>query len=90
MNAKMRLLCLAVIVSLVSVTSVAPAQENLPQPDPTFQGKIGKTHHDSEADPALFNSPTAPKGAPNILLIMIDDAGFEAPNTIDSVTIELK
>ncbi len=59
MNAMQKLLCFAVVVSLASASLVAPAQENLPQPDPTFQGKIGKTYHDSKADPALFNSPTA-------------------------------
>ena len=63
------------------VVSGAWAQENLPAPDPGFKGKIGKTYHDSQADKTMFNSPTAPKGAPNILLVMIDDAGFGATST---------
>ena len=60
---------------------IAIAQDNLPQPDPTFHGKIGKTYHDSTADKSMFDSPTAPEGAPNILLVMIDDAGFGATST---------
>ncbi|MEK6233481.1 MAG: arylsulfatase [Planctomycetales bacterium] len=59
----------------------AAAPDNLPQADPVFQGKIGSTYHDSQADKTMFASPTAPEGAPNILLVLIDDAGFGAPST---------
>ena len=47
----------------------------LPRPDFHFPGEIGRTYLDS--DPAQFPKPVqAPEGAPNILLILIDDAGF--------------
>src|SRR5215510_9794985 len=47
----------------------------LPRPDPGFRGNVGRTYKDS--DPAQFPQPVqAPKGAPNIVLILIDDAGF--------------
>jgi arylsulfatase len=47
----------------------------LPRPDFHFQGNVGRTWRDS--DPAQFPQPVqAPKGAPNIVLILIDDAGF--------------
>jgi Sulfatase len=47
----------------------------LPRPDFRFPGEIGRTY--LESDPAQFPKPVqAPKGAPNILLILIDDAGF--------------
>jgi arylsulfatase A-like enzyme len=47
----------------------------LPRPDFRFPGEIGRTY--LESDPAEFPKPArAPKGAPNILLILIDDAGF--------------
>jgi arylsulfatase A-like enzyme len=47
----------------------------LPRPDFHFSGEIGRTFLDS--DPAQFPKPVqAPEGAPNILLILIDDAGF--------------
>ncbi|HWL11269.1 MAG TPA: arylsulfatase [Planctomicrobium sp.] len=57
------------------------AQESLPPPDPEFQGKIGETYKNSEADPKLFASPAAPKKAPNIFLVLIDDIGFGASST---------
>lgn len=47
----------------------------LPRPDFHFPGEIGRTY--LESDPAKFPQPTeAPKGAPNILLVLIDDCGF--------------
>ena len=47
----------------------------LPRPDFHFPGEIGRTYLDS--DPAQFPQPVAaPEGAPNILLVLIDDAGF--------------
>src|SRR5437870_2689295 len=46
----------------------------LPKPDPQFKGKIGETYKDSTAD---YPQPVkAPKGAPNVLLILLDDVGF--------------
>ncbi|MCI0702201.1 MAG: arylsulfatase [Planctomycetia bacterium] len=51
----------------------------LPYPDPPFRGKIGRTTADSKSD---FPQPVqAPKGAPNVLLIMTDDVGFGASST---------
>ena len=56
-------------------TTQAGTPEVLPRPDFRFPGEIGRTYLDS--DPAQFPQPVqAPKGAPNILLILIDDAGF--------------
>jgi arylsulfatase len=47
----------------------------LPRPDFHFAGEVGRTY--LESDPATFPKPVqAPRGAPNILLILIDDAGF--------------
>jgi len=49
--------------------------EVLPRPDFHFPGEVGRTYLDS--DPAQFPKPVqAPQGAPNILLILIDDCGF--------------
>src|SRR6516162_9124548 len=58
-------------------SAAAPTEtpDVLPRPDFHFPGQIGRTYLDS--DPAQFPQPvTAPKGAPNILLILIDDCGF--------------
>jgi arylsulfatase len=47
----------------------------LPRPDFHFKGNVGRTYLDS--DPPQFPQPVkAPKGAPNIVLILLDDAGF--------------
>ena len=48
----------------------------LPPPPPKFGGKIRQTYKDSTADwtPAL--PLRAPEGAPNVLLILLDDVGF--------------
>ena len=48
----------------------------LPRPEPPFKGKIGRTVKDSTPD--FPKGIEAPKGAPNILLILTDDVGFGA------------
>ncbi len=49
--------------------------DHLPRPDFHFTGNVGRTYLDS--DPATFPQPVkAPEGAPNIVLILIDDCGF--------------
>src|SRR5262245_26145312 len=55
--------------------TVAGTPEVLPRPDFHFPGEVGRTYLDS--DPAQFPQPVAaPPGAPNILLILLDDVGF--------------
>jgi hypothetical protein len=57
----------------------AEADNALPRPTPPFKGKIGKTYKDSVAD---FPQPLkAPKGAPNVVVILLDDVGFGQPGT---------
>ena len=51
----------------------------LPLPDPRFKGRIGSTYVDSEAD--VISLPTAPAGAPNVLLVLLDDVGFGQTST---------
>ena len=47
----------------------------LPRPDFHFSGEVGRTYADS--DPPQFPQPVkAPKGAPNIVLVLLADAGF--------------
>jgi arylsulfatase len=70
-------------------TTAAPAPANppatavganvLPHPEPPFAGRIGITAADSTPD--FPNQVAAPKGAPNILLILTDDVGFGASST---------
>ncbi len=51
----------------------------LPRPEPPFKGHIGRTAKDSVKD--FPQEVQAPKGAPNILLILTDDVGFGASST---------
>jgi arylsulfatase len=72
----------AALVGVLACTTVqaqqkpAPTQAVLPKPEPAFKGKIGRTVKDSKPD--FPKEVQAPKGAPNILLIMTDDVGFGA------------
>jgi arylsulfatase A-like enzyme len=55
------------------------AQEVLPRPEQPFGGHIGLTAQDSIKD--FPKEVQAPKGAPNILIILTDDVGFGASST---------
>ena len=55
------------------------AQEALPRPEAPFKGKIGRTVKGSVPD--FPKGVEAPKGAPNVLLILTDDVGFGATST---------
>jgi arylsulfatase A-like enzyme len=64
------------LISVAILVATAAAQEVLPWPEPPFKGKIGRTVKDSIPD--FPKGVEAPKGAPNILLIITDDVGFGA------------
>ena len=72
-----RSLLTAIVVSLVASAQCLAAEADrsqLPIPDPAFKGKIGETYKDSTPD---YPQPVkAPAGAPNVLLILLDDVGF--------------
>jgi arylsulfatase A-like enzyme len=63
----------------LSICTMASAQDVLPRPSQPFKGKIGRTAKDSTPD--FPKGIIAPKGAPNVLLILTDDVGFGAPST---------
>jgi hypothetical protein len=56
-------------------------RSRLPIPDPSFTGRRGRTLADSTPDWGLVGDVEAPEGAPNVLLVLIDDAGFGQPST---------
>ncbi|HSP56636.1 MAG TPA: sulfatase-like hydrolase/transferase [Dehalococcoidia bacterium] len=53
----------------------------LPIPDRTFGGVMGRVIKESVPDWSMIPGPKAPPGAPNVLLVLIDDAGFGAVET---------
>ena len=59
----------------------SPDRTVLPIPDPNFGGTIGRTLDASVADWTINMTPSTPEGAPNVLLVLIDDAGFGNPST---------
>lgn len=51
----------------------------IPLPEPQFGGIIGKTYKESESEwPEL---PAPPAGAPNVVVILLDDVGFGQTST---------
>ncbi|MCU0279638.1 MAG: arylsulfatase, partial [Candidatus Nanopelagicales bacterium] len=58
-----------------------PDRTVLPVPDRQFGGVAGRTMADSVADWSFIPGVAAPEDAPNVLVVLIDDAGF---GSIDS------
>jgi arylsulfatase A-like enzyme len=73
-----------VLMAVIGIAFILPiyrllAQEALPKADRSF---TGTTDIDaSKSVPAWPKGPTAPKGAPNIVLILTDDVGFSTTST---------
>ncbi|MGZ4943771.1 MAG: sulfatase-like hydrolase/transferase [Halobacteriota archaeon] len=59
----------------------SPDRTVLPIPDRRFGGTIGRTMDTSVADWTIIPGPKAPDDAPNVLVVLIDDAGFGNPDT---------
>jgi len=84
-----------ILLGLVSavhfaVGGAASAQEVLPVPASSFNGRIGLSAKDSKPD---FPRPTeAPAGAPNVVVVLLDDVGFGASSTfggpIETTTLD--
>jgi arylsulfatase A-like enzyme len=66
-------------VALAGWSVSVAAQEVLPAPPAPFKGNIGLSVKDSKSD---FPQPVqAPKGAPNVVMVLLDDVGFGASST---------
>ena len=59
----------------------SPDRTVLPIADRNFGGTMGRTVDQSVADWSMIPGPQAPEGAPNVLVVLIDDAGFGNPDT---------
>jgi arylsulfatase len=80
----------ATLLTATSLTPLAHAQtqaagapawdrSKLPLAEPPFTGKVGKTYQDSTA--AWPPLPAPPAGAPNVVIILLDDVGFGQTST---------
>ncbi len=70
---------LFVLLTCVGQPAQAATSKVLPAPEPEFHGKVGLTYKESQPD---FPKPvTAPAKAPNVLLVLLDDAGFGQTST---------
>ncbi|WP_457207513.1 arylsulfatase [Nocardioides sp. P5_C9_2] len=58
-----------------------PDRTVLPIPDRPFSGVSGPTIDESVGDWGIVAPVTAPDEAPNVLVVLIDDAGFGGPDT---------
>jgi hypothetical protein len=61
-------------INAVQAQSVSPSSAGgteLPPPEPPFKGVIAETYKDSKPDKIPIIK--APEGAPNVLLVLIDD-----------------
>jgi arylsulfatase len=77
-------------ISVFAISLLASPQDVLPKAPAPFKGQIGLSYKDSKPD---FPQPAqAPKGAPNILLILLDDVGYGASSAfggpINTPTLE--
>src|SRR5262249_54657452 len=81
MSHLIRTICRYLLCGIAGATLAWPvmAQDVLPRPEPPFKGKIGRTVKTSMPD--FPKGVEAPKGAPNVLLILTDDVGFGASST---------
>lgn len=58
-----------------------PDRSVLPVPDRHFSGVGGRTIDESMGDWSIVAPTKAPDDAPNVLIVLIDDAGFGGPDT---------
>jgi arylsulfatase len=52
----------------------------LPRPEPKINARVGRTYRDSKQG-KIPGPPRAPAGAPNIVVVLLDDVGFGATGT---------
>jgi len=60
--------------SVANVVEPTIAHDILPPPEPKFHGRIGTYYTDSSAE--IPEMPSSPEGAPNVVLVLLDDVGF--------------
>ncbi|HQR04556.1 MAG: arylsulfatase [Proteobacteria bacterium] len=63
------------MAGVASLAVAGPDRTVLPLPEAHYQGKVGRYLADSDK-PYFPPGVTAPKGAPNVVLVLLDDVGF--------------
>jgi hypothetical protein len=67
------------LMFVINVSSIVSGQDVLPRPPQPFKGTVNLRARESKSD---FPQPLkAPAGAPNVLLVLLDDVGFGATST---------
>src|SRR5215467_2041610 len=77
MQTRQKLISIASVCIVVAplCTRIQAAQTVLPKPEELFKdAKLGRTYKDSK--PGTIPLAKPPAGAPNVLIILIDDCGF--------------
>lgn len=78
---KKRIIALATIMAGLSYT--AGYAQNITQQQEAFKGVIGRTL--AESKESWTKPQIAPKGAPNVVWVLLDDVGFGATSTLGGV-----
>ncbi len=68
-----------IFLSILTFAASLSNSQVLPKPDSQFQGKIDITA--AKSIPYWPTPVTAPNGAPNIIIVLLDDVGFSATST---------
>jgi arylsulfatase A-like enzyme len=80
----------SVLILSTGYAAAQSVQQSLPPLPAPFKGEIGLSYKDSKPD--FPKQVAAPKGAPNILLVLLDDVGYGASSTfggpINTPTLE--
>ncbi|MCG6155006.1 arylsulfatase [Rubinisphaera margarita] len=73
------LIVLLAIIGSQMAMAQGPDRTEVPIPLAPFEGKIGRTYKESQGD--WQHPPAPPEGAPNVLVILLDDVGFGQMST---------
>jgi len=86
------LFCSLIFLAILAIMfSCSTGKENtagqegnaIPYPKKEWNGVQGKTL--AESTPDFIGQPQAPEGAPNVLVIMLDDAGYSSATSFGGV-----
>jgi arylsulfatase len=70
---------LIIFLIMAVFSSTASGQEVLPRPERPLKAEVGRTFTDSKQ--GKIEQIKAPKGAPNIVIVLLDDVGYGAAGT---------